>query len=65
MQRGNKTLEKVKQHRNVLQVWHEPENGWFAALKPGLECSLSGAPTCREDTLSDLLYAVRHAKAAS
>jgi len=49
---------KAATKRRTVQVWHEPENGYWADLKPGLRCTLADTHTCHEDTLAQLETAV-------
>ena len=55
------TLATIRTHSRVAKVWHEPENGWFAELRPGWKCAGTDCGTCREDTPTKLLAAVRRA----
>lgn len=54
-----KTTDRIKAHPKVQEYWHETENGHWASLKPGWRCIYADAHSCREDTLTDLLRAVR------
>jgi hypothetical protein len=49
---------KATTKRRTLRVWHEPENGYWADLRPGLRCIFADTHTCHEDTLTELEAAV-------
>ena len=50
---------KATTKRRTIRVWHEPESGYWADLKPGLRCILADTHTCHEETLAGLEDAVR------
>jgi hypothetical protein len=49
---------KAATKRRTLRVWHEPENGYWADLRPGLRCIAADTHTCHEETLTGLEQAV-------
>lgn len=56
-----KTEMKIRSHPAVAEVWYETGDGWFALLKDGYKCAGTDCQTCREETLTRLLQAVRNA----
>lgn len=67
--RGDATIKKVMATGKVNErdgrypgVWNEGADGWWASLKDGWQTDpCSQVHTCHEDTLGELLKAVRAA----
>jgi hypothetical protein len=53
---------KAATKKRTVKVWCEPENGFWADLKPGLRCIAADTHTCHEDTLDQLEMAVAWAE---
>jgi len=65
--RGDATIARIYATGRVAErdgstagVWNEGPDGWWAALKPGWSWCDAEVHCCHEDTLTELLRAVRN-----
>ncbi len=57
---GTKTEQKIRAHIAVESMHFESENGWWCYLKPGWIDGEALTVGIREDTLTQILYRLKH-----